>query len=78
MIHHVVDETAIYDRASIRTLWGIPDRSISREIRLGRLTVYQRCNRQWFLGADLLEWLKAGRVRPNGADADDLDDGSKD
>jgi hypothetical protein len=42
--------------------------SVRREIKLGRLTVRERCGRYFFLGRDILAWIKGGEVsRPANA-----------
>jgi len=39
-------------------------RSSHKEVKEGRLTCSRRCNRVWFLGQWLLDWIAAGVQKP--------------
>jgi hypothetical protein len=57
---HIIVPTAVYTSEQVRRLLGLADGTIRREVREGRLRVAERCNRYYFLGAWLLEWIAAG------------------
>lgn len=59
MIRFHIRPNEVYDRAALVKAMGCRDSSIGREIRLGRLRSYRLFNRDYFLGADVLEWIKA-------------------
>jgi hypothetical protein len=53
----------ILDRSGLKGL-DLKDSTISREIREGRLKSYRRAGKDYFLGSDLLDWIKGGK-RPD-------------
>lgn len=60
----VIAPRGVYGLQAAAAMLGLPGpRSLQREIKAGRLAVSRRCGRCFLLGADLLAWLKAGRVR---------------
>lgn len=62
MIRTRIYPNELFDREALCTAFKCNTPAIGREIRLGRLKVYGRLNRQWFLGADVLEWIKGGAL----------------
>ena len=60
---HVIEATGIYFTDTARRLLRLRASSLRREIREGRLQVCKRCGRHYFLGAQLLEWLRGGELR---------------
>jgi hypothetical protein len=64
----IIAETGVYSAARVREMFGLRQTSLRREIREGRLAVVKRCGRYFFLGEQLLAWLRAGeRRRPPAA-----------
>jgi hypothetical protein len=61
---HQILPTAVYTLASARAAFGAKATTLPREVRAGRLRVSKRGGRYYFLGEWLLEWLRAGEVRP--------------
>jgi hypothetical protein len=41
---------------------GLRQSSLRREIRAGRLSVNKRCGKYFFLGEQLLDWLRGGEL----------------
>jgi hypothetical protein len=58
----VISPDAVFTTDAVRTLLGLKQSSLRREIRQGRLQVSKRCGRYFFLGSQLLQWLRAGEV----------------
>jgi hypothetical protein len=64
----VIHETGVYSAGQVKQMLGLRQTSLRREIREGRLAVIKRCGRYFFLGEQLLAWLRAGeRRRPPAA-----------
>lgn len=66
---HVIESNAVYTVDQVRALLRLKQSSLRREIREGRLRVCKRCGRYYFLGSQLLAWLRGGEVQrggPNG------------
>jgi hypothetical protein len=59
----------VYRREWVQAALGLPKSTLAREVRLGRLNVCLRAGRHYFLGSQLLAWLKAGERRRRGAAA---------
>src|SRR4051812_9466949 len=69
---HVIHERGVYTAEQVRRLLGLADGTIRREVREGKLRVAERCNRYYFLGSWLLEWITSGerpRRKPAAAQA---------
>jgi hypothetical protein len=63
----------VYTVPQVRALLGLRQSSLRREIREGRLSVNKRCGKYFFLGSQLLNWLRGGEVhrcRPSAASSD--------
>jgi hypothetical protein len=59
----VIHPTGVYTVAQVRAMLGLRQSSLRREIREGRLAVYKRCGKYFFLGEQLLDWLRGGEIR---------------
>lgn len=59
---HVITPTGIYSVDQARTILRLRQSSLRREIREGRLRVCKRCGRYYFLGEQILDWLRAGEL----------------
>jgi hypothetical protein len=53
---------AVYRAEAVRAALGLGASAIRREWRAGRLKIRRRCNRNYILGRDLIEWLEAGEL----------------
>ena len=70
MIRTVIRPTEVFDKAGLLQTVGIRESTVRREIRLGRLKAYRRGGRYFFLGNDVLDWLRGGLVdQPEEPDA---------
>ena len=56
----VIHPTAVYQVSHVREMLRLRQSSLRREIREGRLRVCKRCGRYYFLGEQLLDWLRGG------------------
>jgi hypothetical protein len=65
----VVHENAVFTKDTLRRSLGLRESSLGREVRERRLKVHKRCGRYFFLGSDVLAWLRGGEVRPRAAGA---------
>jgi hypothetical protein len=68
---HVIQPGGIYFLPLARSILLLRKSSLRREIREGRLKVCKRCGRYYFLGEQLLDWLRRGELKPpsnNGGD----------
>jgi hypothetical protein len=52
----------VYRPAQIQAALGLGGRALRAEWRAGRLRVVRRCNRNFLLGRDVLEWLDSGAL----------------
>lgn len=59
----ILHPTAVYTVAQVRTMLGLRQSSLRREIRAGRLAVNKRCGKYFFLGEQLLDWLRGGELK---------------
>jgi hypothetical protein len=59
----VCHATGVYTMAQVRAMLGLRQSSLSREIREGRLRVNKRCGKYFFLGEQLLDWIRAGELK---------------
>jgi hypothetical protein len=60
----VLDPNAILFPDQFRRLFRLRASTLRREVREGRLTVYQRGGRYYLLGSEILAWLRGGLVTP--------------
>jgi hypothetical protein len=58
----VLAPTGVYSLVEVRRMLRLRESSLRREIREGRLSVCKRCGRYYFLGSQLLDWLRAGVI----------------
>lgn len=58
----VIEPNGVYRAGQLIPLLGLRASTLRREIREGRLGVCRRAGMNFFLGCDLLDWLKAGRL----------------
>jgi hypothetical protein len=61
---HVINPTAAYSKQQFQAAFSLTKESTRREVRLGRLKVARRGGRYWILGEWIIDWLRAGQVRP--------------
>ena len=59
----IIAENAVFTVAQVRAMLGLRQSSLRREIREGRLAVNKRCGKYFFLGEQLLDWLRGGEIR---------------
>jgi hypothetical protein len=62
----IIHPTGVYTVSQVRAMLGLRQSSLRREIREGRLRVNKRCGKYFFLGEQLLDWLRGGEVVRNG------------
>ena len=67
--HLVIHPDAVFLTDELRRLLRLKESSLRREVREGRLVVHKRCNRHFFLGADVLAWLRAGELKRRSGEA---------
>jgi hypothetical protein len=65
---HVIHPHALYTAAQVRQLLGLRESSLRTAKREQGLRCCRRANRDYYLGEDLLAWLRAGRCSRNGED----------
>jgi hypothetical protein len=63
---HVVVPTAVYTAEQVQRLLGLKPSSLRTAKRESGLVCIRRVNRDWYLGEDLLAWLRAGRSSRGG------------
>jgi len=61
----IIHPTGVYQVATVRAMLGLRQSSLRRELREKRLRVCKRCGRYYFLGEQLLTWLRGGEVCPD-------------
>lgn len=71
MIRTTIEANAVFDREALADALGITANTISREILLGRLRAYRRSRHTYFLGQDILDWIRTGNVSPDQGGDDD-------
>lgn len=72
MIHVRINPDDIFDRPGLTQALGLSEHTLGREVRLGRLKAYQRGKNYYYIGVDVLEWLRDGEVNgTNGAENED-------
>jgi hypothetical protein len=52
----------IYRPAQIQAALGLGARALRAEWRAGRLRVVRRCNKNYLIGRDVLDWLDSGEL----------------
>jgi hypothetical protein len=57
-----INPTGVYLVQHVRSMFSLRKSSLRREIREGRLKVCKRCGRYFFLGSQLLDWLRDGEL----------------
>lgn len=64
MIRTRIYPNELFDLEALKKMLGpkCKQSSLRREIRLGRLKVCKRLNYHWFLGEDILAWIKSGAL----------------
>ena len=70
MIHIRINPDDILDREGLQQALGLNPSTIGREVRRGHLKAYRRAKKDFFLGSDVLSWLKDGEVNGNGGDGE--------
>ena len=63
MIRVAIKPTELFDREALQKALGLRPSTLSREIRQGRLKVYSRGKRHWFIGSEVLSWIRSGEVK---------------
>jgi hypothetical protein len=58
----IIDPNSVFTAPQVRTMLGLRQSSLRREIREGRLRVNKRCGKYFFLGEQLLDWLRGGEI----------------
>jgi hypothetical protein len=58
----ILHPQGVYGVADVRAMLRLKESSLRREIREGRLAVCKRCGRYYFLGEQLLDWLRGGEM----------------
>ena len=58
----VIHANAVFTRPQLQQLLGLTREGIRREVKLGRLRVCKRSNRYFFLGEQVLDWLRGGEL----------------
>ncbi len=59
---HIIKPTAVYRVEGLRRALGLAQHTIPREIRKGRLPAYARGGKTYLIGADVLAWLRGGKL----------------
>jgi hypothetical protein len=62
----VIDPNAVLLAEDVRRLLRLRTSTLRREIRSGRLRVCKRAGRYFFLGQQLLDWLRGGELSRDG------------
>jgi hypothetical protein len=55
-----IDPNGVYRASQIQAALSLGARALRREWRSGRLRIIRRCNRNFLLGRDILDWLASG------------------
>jgi hypothetical protein len=61
----VIEPTGVYRLDELTALLRLKKSSLAREVRENRLSVSKRCGTYFFLGEEVLAWLRSGQ-RQNG------------
>jgi hypothetical protein len=59
----VIHPNAVFTSAQLQSALVLKRGTIRREVALGRLRACKRAGRYYFLGVDVLRWLRGGVVR---------------
>lgn len=68
MVHITVNPTDVFDKPALQQALGLKHYTLAREVREKRLKVYKRAGKYWFLGVDVLDWIRAGEKEMKKAD----------
>jgi len=69
VISVVIHPDQVWDQKGMLSQFpGLKQSTLSREISLGRLKVRRRGRVSFFVGADVLEWIRGGEVKPDEVD----------
>jgi hypothetical protein len=60
----VIEPHRVFTAEEFRVAFGLRKSTLRREVREGRLHVAKRGGKYFILGEWVLEWLRAGEVRP--------------
>lgn len=71
MIHTTIQPTDIFDREGLQQALGLNPSTLGRAVRRGELRAYRRAKRDYFLGSDVLSWLRDGAVNGSGEDGEE-------
>lgn len=58
MIRTIIHPSEIFDRAALTKALDLTATTLAREVRLGRLRSYKRAGKSYFVGQDVLDWLR--------------------
>jgi hypothetical protein len=61
----VIPSDAVFHLGELQAVLCLPQHTLKREARLGRLRVARRAGRLWTLGRWVQEWLERGEVKRN-------------
>jgi hypothetical protein len=67
-----IEPYGIYSPAWVRSALRLRESTLRREIREGRLAVSKRAGRYFFLGEQLLAWLRGGELKRRPKDANSV------
>lgn len=59
MIHVEIQPHAVMDREALTKLLGLTRTTLQRESSLGRLVGHRRGKRAYYIGDEVLDWLRA-------------------
>jgi hypothetical protein len=62
MIRTEIKPTEVFDAEGLREALGLNANTLAREVRKQRLRVCKKAKRHFFIGQDVLAWLRAGEV----------------
>lgn len=65
---HIIHPTAVYTAEQVRRLLGLRPSTLQTAKREQGLRCCRRAGHDYYLGEDLLAWLKGGRCSRGGAD----------
>lgn len=70
MIRTVIQPTEIFDRPALTKALDLTATTLAREVRLGRLKSYRRAGKSYFVGQDVLDWLRTAGDVPEDDDGE--------
>ncbi len=59
----LIEPNSVWSLKSAQKALSLGRNALRNEVRMGQLRMARRCNRCWFLGSWLLEWLENGSVK---------------